>query len=98
MSALLSRLQTELNSARKAQDKQRTLLLSTTISEVRNRELELTRPLTDDDVVDVVRRGIKKRRESIEMYEKGSRMELADKERVEVAMLEQFLPAQASPD
>lgn len=98
MSSLQLRLQSELPSARKAQDKARTLLLTTTISEARNREIELRRELTDDDVIEVIRRGIKKRRESIEMYEKGGRMELADKERAEVAMLEQYLPAQASAD
>lgn len=98
MSSLQSRIQSELTVARKAQDKPRTLLMGTTVAEVRNREIELRRELTDDDVVDVIRRGIKKRRESIEMYEKGGRADLAAKERAEVSMLEEFLPAQASPD
>lgn len=98
MSAIQSRLQSELTAARKAQDKAATLLLGTTLAEVKNREIELKRALTDDDVVDVIRRGIKKRRESIEMYEKGGRVELAQKERAEVTMLERYLPAQASSD
>jgi uncharacterized protein YqeY len=98
MSALQARLQTELNAARKAQDKPATLLVSTTLSDIKNRSIELKRDLTDDDVVEVIRRGIKKRRESIEMYEKGSRHELADKERAEVTLLERYLPAQVSPD
>jgi uncharacterized protein YqeY len=98
MSALQSRLQAELTAARKSQDKAATLLLGTTLSEVKNREIELKRDLTDDDVVDVIRRGIKKRRESVELYEKGGRTELADKERAEVAMLERYLPAQVSAD
>jgi uncharacterized protein YqeY len=98
MSALQARLQTELNAARKAQDKPATLLVSTTLSDIKNRSIELKRDLTDDDVVEVIRRGIKKRRESIEMYEKGGRHELADKERAEVTLLERYLPAQVSPD
>lgn len=98
MSAIQSRLQSELTAARKAQDKASTLLLGTTLSEVKNREIELKRELTDDDVIEVIRRGIKKRRESIEMFEKGGRVELAQKERAEVTMLEQYLPAQASTD
>ena len=98
MSALQSRLQAELTSARKAQDKAATLLLGTTLSEVKNRAIELRRDLTDDDVIDVIRRGIKKRRESIEMYEKGGRPELAAKEGAEVGMLERYLPPQVSPD
>lgn len=99
MSALQSRLQGELTAARKAQDKAATLLLGTTLSEVKNRAIELKRDdLSDDEVIDVIRRGIKKRRESIEMYDKGARPELAEKERVEVGMLERYLPAQASAD
>jgi len=97
MSALLSRLRTELTAARKAQDKASTLLLGTTIAEAQNREIELRRELTDDDTIDVVRRGIKKRREAIELYEKGGRAELAAKERAEVQMLEKYLPAQVDP-
>lgn len=98
MSALQARLQQELTTARKAQDKAATLLLGTTLSEIKNRSIELKRDLTDDDVIDVVRRGIKKRKESIDMYEKGGRKELADKERSEVLLLERYLPAQVSAD
>lgn len=98
MSALQERLQLELTTARKAQDKPATLLLGTTLSEVKNRSIELKRDLTDDDVVDVVRKGIKRRRESIEMFEKGGRQELAEKERAEITLLERYVPAQVSPD
>jgi uncharacterized protein YqeY len=98
MSALQARLQDEMTSARKSQDKATTLLLGTTLSEIKNRAIELDRDLTDDDVVEVIRKGIKKRRESVEMFEKGGRQEMADKERAEVGMLERYLPAQASPD
>ena len=96
--SLQSRLQADLTAARKSQDKPRLLLLGTIIADVRNREIEAKRELTDEDVVEVLRRGIKKRRESIEMYDKGSRPELAAKERDEVGMLEAYLPAQASAD
>ena len=97
MSALFTRLQTELNSSRKAQDKPQTLLLSTIISDAKNRKIELLRELTDDDVIDVIRKGIKRRRESVEMFDKAGRTELADKERGEAASLEKFLPAQVDP-
>jgi uncharacterized protein YqeY len=98
MSALLTRLQNDLNASRKAQDKPRTLLLGTLVADVKNRRIELQRDPTDDDVTDVLRRGIKRRRESVEMYDKGGRADLAAREREEVSMLEQYLPAQASPD
>jgi uncharacterized protein YqeY len=98
MSVLQTRLQAELTASRKAQDKPATLLLGTTLSEVKNRAIELKRDLTDDDVIDVIRRGIKKRRESIEIYSKASRQELANKESAEVAMLERYLPPMVDPE
>lgn len=98
MSPLEARLQQELTAARKAQDKAATLLISTTIADIRNRSIELNRDLDDADVIDVIRRGIKKRRESVELYEKGGRKELADKERAEVTLLERYLPAQVDPE
>ncbi|MEX2151921.1 MAG: GatB/YqeY domain-containing protein [Gemmatimonadaceae bacterium] len=98
MSALQARLQGELTASRKAHDKAATLLLGTTLSEVKNRSIELKRDLTDDDVVDVIRRGIKKRREAIELYDNARRAELADKERAEVVLLERYLPAQIDPE
>jgi uncharacterized protein YqeY len=98
MAELLARLQSDLTTARKAQNKPQTLLLGTIISDVKNREIELKRELTDDDVTDVLRKGIKKRRESIEMFDKGGRADLATNERDEVALLSQYLPASASDD
>jgi uncharacterized protein YqeY len=98
MSSLLPRVQTELNNARKAADKPATLLLGTILSDIRNRALELTREITDDDVVEVIRRGIKRRRESVEMFASGGRTDLAAKEAAEVALLERYLPAQVSTD
>jgi uncharacterized protein YqeY len=98
MATLEKRLQDELTAARKSQDKARTLLLGTIIADVRNHSIALKKDLADDDVIEVIRRGIKKRRESIEMYEKGKRTDLADKERAEVGMLEQYLPAQVDPE
>jgi uncharacterized protein YqeY len=98
VSELIARLQSDLNAARKAQDKARTLLLGTILADVKNRKIELKRDLTDDDVREVLRRGIKRRRESIEMYEKGGREDLAERERTEVASLESYLPANVSDD
>jgi len=98
MPALLARLQSDLTAARKSADKARTLLLGTTLAEAKNREIELKRDLTDDDVIDVICRGIKKRRESIDMYQEGNRADLAEKERVEVGLPGHYLPSQASED
>ena len=96
MSDLLARLQGDLNSARKSQDKPGTLLLSTVLSEIKNKKIELRHDPVDADVIDVLRKSIKRRRESIEMYTKGARQDLADKETAEAAALEKYLPAQVS--
>jgi uncharacterized protein len=98
VSQLLARLQGDLNAARKAQDKAQVTLLGTIISNARNREIELKRGLTDDDVIDTLRKGIKTRRESIEMYDKGGRADLAAIERSEVELLGKYLPASVSDD
>jgi uncharacterized protein YqeY len=98
VATLLDRLQSDLNAARKAQDKPLTLLLGTILADIKNRRIELRRDPTDEDVVDVIRKGVKKRKESIEAYEKGGRMDLVEKERAEVERLESYLPASASDD
>jgi uncharacterized protein YqeY len=98
VSELIATLQNDLNAARKAQDKASTLLLGTVLADIKNRRIEVMRDLTDEDVREVLRKGIKKRRESIEMYDKAGRRELADRERFEVASLERYLPANVSDD
>jgi uncharacterized protein len=98
MSELFARLQGDLNSSRKSQDKAATLLLGTVLSEVKNKKIELRRDPTDADVIDVIRKSIKRRRESAEMYTKGDRNDLADKELSEAAALEKYLPAQVSDE
>ena len=74
------------------------MLLGTVLSEIKNKKIELRRDPTDADVIDVLRKSIKRRRESIEMYNKGNRKDLADKESAEAAALEKYLPAQVSDD
>lgn len=98
MSELIARLQTDLNASRKAQDKAGTLLLGTILADIKNRRIELMRDLTDDDARDVLRKGIKRRREAIEMYDKAKRTDLASRERDEVTRLETYLPANVGDD
>jgi uncharacterized protein len=98
MSTLLARLQADLNTSRKSQDSARTLVLGSLIADAKNRGIELRRDLTDDDVIEVLRKGIKRRRESIEAYVQGKRDDLAAKERAEVTTLEAYLPAQVGEE
>jgi uncharacterized protein YqeY len=96
VASLPERLRTAMNEARKQRDQARTLLLSTILSDIQNREIELKHPATDAETAEVLRRGVKRRKESVEAYEKGKRDDLAARERAEVKMLEEFLPAEAS--
>ncbi len=98
MSELQAKIQGDLNTARKAQDKNAVLLLGTILADIKNRRIEEKRELSDVEVGEVLRKGIKKRRESIEMYDKAARADLADRERAEVTTLEAYLPANVSDD
>ena len=98
MSALFAQLQGDQVGARKAHDKALTLVLGTMLSDLKNRGLELPNGLTEDDVVEVIRRGLKRRRESAEMYTTAARHDLAAIELFEIAALERYLPAAPSAD
>jgi len=86
----------------KAGDKQRTGAIRLIQSALKNRDIELrgSDRLPDDDVLvtEVLQKMIKQRRESITLYEQGGRQELADAEKAEVAVIEQFLPTQMSEE
>src|SRR3954451_9729393 len=85
---LASTLRAALNAARKAKDKERTLVLGTIIANLKNREIELRRPATDDEVADVLRKGIKIRREAVEQYTAAKRQDLAGVEEAQIKVLE----------
>jgi uncharacterized protein YqeY len=97
-SSLKQRLQGDLVVARKSRDKLRTVVLSTALSEVRNREIELGREVVDDDVLKLITKAIKQRRDAAEMMRTGGREELAAREDDEAAMLGDYLPAALSED
>ena len=64
----------------------------------KNRQVELMRPLEDNDYMDVLLREVKQRQDSIEQYTAAGRSDLADKEAAEVAVLQTYLPAQLSEE
>ena len=89
-----------LTGAMKAGDKPRTGALRLIQSALKNRDIELrgaANPPDDEAVVaEVLQKMIKQRRESIDMYKKGGRDELAEAEAAEIAVIEEFLPSQMS--
>jgi len=87
-----------MNAARKAQDKERTLVLGTILANLRNREIDLRRPATDDETIEVLRKGIKIRREAVEQYTAAGRSDLAEAEQEQIKVLEEFLPPAVDPE
>jgi uncharacterized protein YqeY len=97
-SSVSEALREAMNASRRAQDKERTLVLGTILANLKNREIELRRPGTDEEVLEVLRKGIKTRRESAEQYAAANRPELADVERSQIRVLEEFLPPAVDPE
>ena len=97
-SDLKSRIQADLAEARRAQDRERTLVLGTLLSDLRNREIELRAELHDDEVIQTVGRAIKQRREAADQMRSGGRAELAEREEAQAAILQTYLPEQLSED
>ncbi|HSG35341.1 MAG TPA: GatB/YqeY domain-containing protein [Sphingomonadaceae bacterium] len=89
-------------SAMKAGDKPRLAAVRLILAKIKDRDIELRTgkpPENDDDlVIEVLQKMAKQRRESIELYQQGGRQELADQEQSELAVIEEFLPAQMSDD
>ncbi len=98
MVSLSDRLRAALTEARKARDPARTVLLSTILADLQNREIELQRAASDDEAIEVLRRGVKRRREAAEQFGPAGRADLAERELGQIAMLEEFLPAAVPPE
>jgi uncharacterized protein YqeY len=95
---LKARLRADLNESRRARDRLRTTVLTTVLSEVRNKEIELGRDATDEDVIGVVAKGIKQRKESSEQMREAGRSELAEREEREAEILDAYTPAGLSEE
>jgi uncharacterized protein YqeY len=91
-SGLRGRVRDDLNAARKDRDKERTLVLSTVLAEIRNREIETGEGIDDEGVIQVITRAIKQRRDASEQMRGGGRGELADREDAQAAILAEYLP------
>ena len=93
------RIKTETVTAMKAGDKPRVAALRLISAKVKDRDIEMRgKDVADDNtlVIDVLQKMAKQRRESIQMYEEGGRTELAEQEKGELAVIEEFLPQQMS--
>jgi uncharacterized protein len=93
---LKERITTDMTAAMKASDKPRTSTLRMVKAAIQNREIERGAPLTDEDLAKLLQSLVKQRRDSVEQYERGGRPELAEKERAEIAVIEEYLPRAAT--
>ena len=95
---LKNRLRSDLTSARKDRDKLRTLVLSTLLADVHNREIELGAELSDDQTIQVLSRGIKQRKDAASQMRAAGRDELANGEDAQLTVLSEYLPEGMSED
>ena len=96
--ALEETLTKDLTAAMKARDAVRTSVLRMAKAALKNRQIEKGEALDDAETVKVLQSLVKQREDSAEQYDKASRPELAEKERGEIAVLKEYLPAGASAE
>ncbi|MEO8252010.1 MAG: GatB/YqeY domain-containing protein [Chloroflexota bacterium] len=95
---LQERIESGMRDAMRARDERRTQTLRMAMSAAHNREIELGRPLADEDYVEILGRQVKQRRESIEAFRSGGRDAMAADEEAEAAILAEFLPEPLPPE
>jgi uncharacterized protein YqeY len=96
--SLQEKINTDLKAAMRAREELRMLVLRTVLSSINYAEIAKQKKLDDGGVIEVISREIKQRKESIEAYEKGNRADLAAKEKAEMAILQEYMPAQMGRD
>lgn len=96
--SLSARVTKALNRARKDRDRLRVTVLGSTLSELRNRRIELGHDLDHDDEIAVLSKAVKQRREAADQMRRGDREELARREDLEAEILREFLPPALDED
>jgi uncharacterized protein len=95
---LADQIKSETTAAMKAGDPLRLSVLRMIVSELNYKKIDVQRELSDEDVVAVLQKEAKKRREAIEAYSKAGRTDSASQEAQELKIIEAYLPAQMSED
>jgi uncharacterized protein YqeY len=98
---LLDKINQDYKEAVKSKDESKRNTINLLLSAIKYRQIELRtseKELTDEEIINVISKEIKKRKEAIELYEKGNRQDLAEKERKELEILESYMPKQLSEE
>ena len=94
--SLRERITSDMTAAMKSKDASRLSTLRMVKAAVQNREIEKGGELSDEELTKALQSLVKQRRDSVEQYEKAGRAELAEKERAEIAVIEEYLPRAAA--
>ncbi|MDY4697943.1 MAG: GatB/YqeY domain-containing protein [Selenomonas montiformis] len=96
--SLKEQLTNDMKEAMKAHDKDRLAVIRMVRGAVRQQEIDSRKELGDEDVLAVLSKEVKMRRDSIEEFRKGGREDLVEKTEAEIAVLMPYLPAQLSEE
>ena len=94
--SLKEKLLSNMKDAMKSKDSVKLGTVRSVISAVKNQEIDLKKELSEEEILTIVSREVKKRKEAAVLYEKGNRPELKDKEIQEMKILQTYLPEQVS--
>lgn len=96
--SIRGQIQTQVTTSLKNRDQKRLDAFRFLFSQIKNKEIDVKRELTDKEAIKLLQGEAKKRRESITAYSKGGRQDLADKEQYELSVIEEFLPKQLTDE
>lgn len=91
---LIERLNQDMKTAMKNKEKTTLSVIRMVRSSIKNKEIELKQPLTEEEALDVVTKELKQQRDSLQEFEQAGREDLAQKARDEIAVLEKYMPEQ----
>ena len=91
-------LLSDLKGAMKAKDVNRLNIIRRLKSEIKNMEIKIKKEIDDDAIISIISTLIKKGNEAIELFDKGNRADLSEKEQTEVGILKKYLPEQVSEE
>lgn len=97
-SAIKDKITDDMKTAMKSQQKDRLATIRLIMAACKQREVDERITLSDEDVLAILNKMIKQRRESIKQYTEANRQDLADKEQAEVVVIQEYLPAQLSEE
>ena len=95
---LYEKIQSDMYSAMKAGEKEKASTLRTVLAKLKDKQIDAREPLSEKDEIKVLQTLVKQRKESIDLYQKGGRSELAEAESFELEIINTYLPEMMNED